>query len=112
MNKLVCETKKARVLSVKLVCDAKADLTSARYSIQEMDQSFLDAESKSSPKEILLDFEIDKDKIDLKSFNYNGFEEVLTKNLPEPTTPEYEQEKAGVQPGEDLKEGLIDIIDI
>ena len=25
------------------------------------------------------DFEIDKDKIDLKSFNYNGFEEVLTK---------------------------------
>jgi len=40
------------------------------------------------------------------------FEEVLTKNLPEPTTPEYEQEKAGVQPGEDLKEGLIDIIDI
>ena len=25
------------------------------------------------------DFEIDKDRIDLKSFNYNGFEEVLTK---------------------------------
>ena len=32
------------------------------------------------------------------------FEEVLTKNLPEPTTPEYEQEKAGVQPGEDKED--------
>lgn len=48
------------------------------------------------------------------------FEEVLTKNLPEPTTPEYEQEKAGVQPGEDKedagKEGnledLLEIIDL
>jgi hypothetical protein len=44
------------------------------------------------------------------------FEEVLTKNLPEPTTPEYEQEKAGVQPGEDKEEGnledLLEIIDL
>ena len=49
------------------------------------------------------------------------FEEVLTKNLPEPTTPEYEQEKAGVQPGEDKKdtgkeegnlEDLLEIIDL
>jgi hypothetical protein len=49
------------------------------------------------------------------------FEEVLSKNLPEPTTPEYEQEKAGVQPGEDKKdtgkeegnlEDLLEIIDL
>tara|TARA_R100000664_G_C2742621_1_gene130827 strand:+ start:103 stop:936 length:834 start_codon:yes stop_codon:yes gene_type:complete len=44
------------------------------------------------------------------------FEEVLTKNLPEPTTPEYEQEKAGVQPGEDKEKGnledLLEIIDL
>ena len=44
------------------------------------------------------------------------FEEVLTKNLPEPTTPEYEQEKAGVQPGEDKEESnledLLEIIDL
>jgi len=44
------------------------------------------------------------------------FEEVLPKNLPEPTTPEYEQEKAGVQPGEDKEEGnledLLEIIDL
>ena len=48
------------------------------------------------------------------------FEEVLTKNLPEPTTPEYEEEKAGVQPGEDKEdtggednlEDLLEIIDI
>jgi len=40
------------------------------------------------------------------------FEEVLTKNLPEPTTPEYEEEKAGVQPGEDNLEDLLEIIDI
>ena len=41
------------------------------------------------------------------------FEEVLTKNLPEPTTPEYEQEKAGVQPGEDKEEsGLEDLLEI
>ena len=44
------------------------------------------------------------------------FEEVLTKNLPEPTTPEYEQEKAGVQPGEDKEDkeegGLEDLLEI
>ena len=44
------------------------------------------------------------------------FEEVLTKNLPDPTTPEYEQEKAGVQPGEDKEKGnledLLEIIDL
>jgi len=48
------------------------------------------------------------------------FEEVLTKNLPEPTTPEYEEEKAGVQPGEDKEdtggednlEDLLEIIDL
>ena len=49
------------------------------------------------------------------------FEEVLTKNLPDPTTPEYEQEKAGVQPGEDKEdtgkeegnlEDLLEIIDL
>lgn len=45
------------------------------------------------------------------------FEEVLSKNLPEPTTPEYEQEKAGVQPGEDKEDtgkesGLEDLLEI
>lgn len=43
------------------------------------------------------------------------FEEVLGKNLPEPTTPEYEQEKAGVQPGEDKEDtgsGLDDLLEI
>ena len=40
------------------------------------------------------------------------FEEVLSTNLPEPTTPEYEQEKTQGQKGEEEEELALEIIDL